>query len=146
MPDRRENILARMFVVVSGVSGFATAVRNEIEFDDTSLPAVSVLEGEEVVDLDNDNDGRGQNQPQRITAMIPVYIKTAGADAGTQGNALRVSVVNAVLNDATLKAMARRVRYAGVKSQLHPALLMIGGIAVMFAVTYMQQPSEIVDD
>lgn len=143
MADRREQIMARMIEALAGVDGITTLCRNEIDFDDTQLPAVSVLEGEEIVDLDNDNDTRGPNAPQRITAMIPVFIRTKGIDAGTTGNALRIKVQAAVLNDATLRALARRVRYFGMKTQLFPAMLTIGGIAPMFAITYIAKPGDI---
>ena len=108
MADRREQIMARMFEALATVEGITTLCRNEIDFDDTQLPAVSVLEGEEIVNLDGDNNTRLPNAPMVITAMIPVFIRTSGADAGTKGNALRIRIIAAVLNDAVLNGCPRR--------------------------------------
>jgi hypothetical protein len=44
--DKRELILARLFAIVGATDGIVAAERNRVEFDDTQLPAVSVLEGD----------------------------------------------------------------------------------------------------
>ena len=43
----------------------------------------------------------------------------------------------------TPSALTTRVRYFGMKTQLFPAMLTIGGIAPMFAITYIAKPGDI---
>lgn len=143
--DRREAILARIEVVLQGISGIKTVARNVVEFDETQLPAVSVLEGDEEV-IDDSNLNRPTLRPQIITMTPQVYVRADGATVGTTINGLRAAIIQAILSDATLDGLLkskRKSRYAGQQSTLHAARTMVGATALVFAITYVMSPDEL---
>lgn len=146
--DRRELIIARLFAVAASVEGIETAVRNRTEFDDTRLPAVSVLEGDEEVDDRDIPLTRPSDRPYRVIATPQVFIRVATDvdNAGTNLNTIRQRIIKAVLQDAELNALSlngRGVRPAGQVSQLHAARSMIGASALMFSIEYIFSTAEL---
>jgi hypothetical protein len=147
MTDQRELILARLFAVVSGLSGFETAERNRIEFDDTQLPAVSVLEGDE--DVPPDRLGRHvppSGRPYLVVATPQVFVRVGGADVGSDLNAMRALIIKAVLEDIALNALTLNnggIRYIGMQSMMHAARSMIGANAMMFEIKYLLYPNRL---
>ena len=139
MSDPREAIIVRMLAIVSAVSGVETAARNRIEFDDTQLPAVAVLEGDEEVAPDSLTRTASR---QSIVTMTPqVYIREDGEEVGTSLNALRDAIKDAIKSDAQLSALTlngRGVRYAGMQSTLHAGRSMVGAYALMFTIKYQE--------
>jgi len=128
-----------MLAIVSAVSGVETAARNRIEFDDTQLPAVAVLEGDEEVAPDSLTRTASR---QSIVTMTPqVYIREDGEEVGTSLNALRDAIKDAIKSDAQLSALTlngRGVRYAGMQSTLHAGRSMVGAYALMFTIKYQE--------
>lgn len=144
MSDKREQILDRL-LAVANVAGVQTALRNVTEFDDTQLPAVAVLEGDEEVDEGDIGRGRPSNRVLIVTALPQVYIRADSASVGTTLNTLRRSIVKAVLADSELRSLSlndRGVRYNGLQSTLHVARTMVGATALVFAITYAFNPFE----
>lgn len=143
MPGERENIISRLFDVVNGVSGFTTKARNRINFNDTQLPAISVLEGDEEVAEDNDR-GRPPLRPYRVTATPQLFIRV-GQGSGSEMNNLIEAVIAAVLGDATLCAMSlngRGISYSGMASTLHVGRWNdMASAALTFRITYILNPS-----
>lgn len=144
MTDRRERILQRVLAIMESIEDLKTVTRNEIEFDDTQLPSMSLLEGDEEVNLDNDNSGRPALVPVMVTATPQVFIKAKSTDdVGTALNELRATLISAVCSDDELRAevgRGGRIRYAGMQSQLHAARAMIGVTVPVFAITYLLDP------
>lgn len=148
MTDKRELIIVRLFEVASGVAGVITSERNRTEFDDTQLPAVSVLEGDEDVDDRDVPRTRPSARPYLVTATPQVFIRAASDDnnVGTNLNTIRAAIIKAVLEDTELNALTlngRGVRYAGQQSTLHAARTMVGAVALVFAITYVLDPNEL---
>src|SRR5689334_682493 len=102
MADPREHILARLLVIAGGVDENLSAKRNETTLPDSALPAVVLLDGEELADED-DPQGRPPLAPRRVTMTPEVQFRLAAkpADVGTSLNLLRAKLVKAVLSDAT---------------------------------------------
>ncbi len=148
MTDQRELIMARL-AEVANVAGVKTVSRNRIDFDDTQLPAVGVLEGdEEVAPNSLGRAARASGRPYIVTAAPQIFIRVGGpsADIGACLNALRAAIIKALLNDQQLNALAADdggVQYAGMNSQLHAARSMIGATAMVFVVKYLLYPDRL---
>lgn len=140
--DKREQILNRLHQIVAGIAG-VTAERNRTQWDDTQLPAVSVLEGDETVD-EPENDFRPSTKPHVVKAMPQIYIQVKNDDPGTPLNALRAQVIRAVLFDTELNRLAHRhIRYAGQSSKLHAAREMVAVSIPVISIPYLLVPSEL---
>lgn len=147
MTDKREAILERLQFVAGGVSGVRTSERNKVEADDTQLPLVSVLEGDESLPDDEEQTRRRtSSHPYIVTATPQILIRAGGNDAGTQINTLRAAVIKAVLADAELNTLTlngRGIRYAGMQSTMHLARWQLGLMAVVFAIKYSLNPNDL---
>lgn len=104
MADTRELILTRLVDVCAGVTGIATAVRNQSDVLVSSRPAVIINDGAE--DFLDAPGGEKLSRAQRVELspqiLILVHADT-GAEAGTLLTLFRNRVVYAVLTDATLR-------------------------------------------
>ncbi len=146
MTDKREDIIARLFDVVAAIDGFQTAERNRIDFDDTQVPAVSVLEGdEESAPYRSGRNNPASTRPYIVSASPQVFIRVGGNDVGPTLNELRAAVIDAVHADSQLCALSLNgdgVFYAGMNSQLHAARSMIGAVALVFEIRYLFVPNQ----
>lgn len=147
MADRREEILARLLELVATVPGVVTAVRNRIDFDDTQLPAIAVLEGdEEVTPVETGSRGGPSLRPYEVAMTPQIYLRDASyAGIGTSLNTMRMAVTELLLSDATLNALTiygRNVRPAGMQSNLHAGRQMIGAHVLVFQITYLLNPQD----
>lgn len=143
----REPIMQRLFDVLQSI-GVSTR-RNTISINDAELPLIALLEGDEVTDED-DPVNRPTNAPRRVTMTPHVVIATgrgAGsppADIGPGMNALYSEVLRVVLNDAELAALTldgRGARFIGIETDLALGRVMLGQMAVKFALTYALRPA-----
>lgn len=147
MTDKRELILDRLQLVAGGVAGVVTSSRNRIECDETQLPLVSVLEGDE--DIQGDDEAtrrRTSSHPYTVTATPQVLVRAGGDDAGTKINTLRAAIIKAILADEQLNELTlnrRGIRYAGMQSTMHLARWQFGLTALVFAFKYALDPSEL---
>jgi hypothetical protein len=149
MTDVREAILVRLHEVVAAVPSVVNAERNRIQWDDTELPAVSVIEGDEEITLLNDDGSftRPSLRPYLMTAFPQVYIRAqARDDVGTDINTLRLAILAAVLSDSALNALTfkgRGIRPHSLTSQLHAARTMDGVHILIFAISYLLKPEDL---
>lgn len=145
--DRREDILARLLVITSGISGVTRAYRNKDEIPETSRPAIVILDGDEAAN-DGDPDRRPATAPRRITMTPEIYILLAGtpAEVGTDINLIRARFVHAVMTDATLIALTLDgvgIRYEGCATGLARGRSMEGEMGLSFGFTYVLRPAEL---
>jgi hypothetical protein len=147
MTDRRELILVRLLAIALTMPGINVAARNKLSPDDTDLPAIMVLEGDETAE-ETDPEARPANAPRQVT-MIPEIVIALGDDPdaiGTSINAMRAALYKAIVNDTTLLGLVvngRRIRYVGAGTELGYGRTMEGTMAMKFAFTYLLLPSEL---
>jgi hypothetical protein len=144
--DRRELILERIAEILGGVAGIVTVTRNKTEFDDTQMPAAGVLEGDEDASDSDARSTRPSARPYLVTARPQIWLRADGDNVGTTLNNLRAAIIKAVLEDTELNALSangRGVRYDGQQTTLHAARSMVGATALMFAITYLLDPTEL---
>jgi hypothetical protein len=146
MTDRRELILSRLLAIATAIPGVNVAARNRLSPDDTDLPAVTILEGDETAE-ETDPEARPANAPRQVT-MVPEIVIAIGDNPETLGtsiNAMRAALYKAITNDATLLGLVvngRRIRYIGAGTELGYGRTMEGTMAMRFAFTYLLIPSE----
>jgi len=152
MTYRREEILVRILAVINGIKSAAsikTVSRNRIDFDDTQLPAVGVLEGDEEVATNTlGRNDRASRRPYIVTATPQIFVRVGSLPevVGTDLNALLAAIIKAVEDDAELTSLSMDdggIHYAGKQSQLHAARQMIGADAMVFAIKYLLYPDRL---
>lgn len=138
-----EDILARLFEVIQTVPGLKASYRNESDIDETKLPLVLMLDGdEEVEDLDwPSNDGSRPVKPTRVTIRPEIYIMVKGTPAtvGAALSSFRQALVRRVLNDAQLRSLAvdGNIRYEGVQTGLSLGRSLLGEQGVNISIRYI---------
>lgn len=146
MKDRREQILERLTAIADSIDAITTAARNVMEFSETKMPAVGVLEGDEEVAVEDVSRGRPSLRPYVVTMTPQLFLRAQNETVGSTLNEMRLALIKRVLEDQELNALSlngRGVRYAGLQSTLHAARSMVGATALVFAITYMLVPDEL---
>lgn len=116
MTDPRENILARLLVILAEVEGVKRAERNTTDVTKLERPGIVLHDGEEQLDDGVGRpDLRGKLQLQILSPQICVYFSTATRDVGNVSGIYRARVLAMIFNDVTLLAMLfdKEVRYQG---------------------------------
>lgn len=146
MTDVREDIIARLAVVVGAVVGAGNVFRNVTSIDETHLPACAILEGDEEVDEGDIPRTRPSARPYIVTATPAVLLRVQEKAPGTAFNELRAAIIAAVLTDATLVGLSvngRGIRYAGMNTTEYAARQIVGAGALQFAIPYALDPNEL---
>ena len=137
----REDILARLTAVASGITGVATVLRNSEAPADTQLPAIIVYDADEMAN-ERDPPSRPTLTPRRVTMTPQILIKVVGVPetVGTTLNDFLDLVHDTVLTDATLIALVKDgdIRYMGCATQFAIGRAMIAEMGVTFAFTYIR--------
>lgn len=156
MMDRRELILDKICDILKGVEGIQIAERNYIRPDEGLLPAVSVLDGDEMVaELpDGPNAGRWRDAaaPQIMTMRPEIYLRVADdkTAVGNTLNTLRARIHKALVTNAELTAIVGagrgkngRIQLERVQSALGWGRTMEGEAILYYALTYILDPAEL---
>lgn len=147
MTDTRELILQRLLQIAGDTAGVVYAQRNDND-PGQKLPAVLVLEGDEQMSPATDESRRRPAGVMIPMQMIPQLMIVGGdkpADLGTQLNAIRRRLIDAVSFDTTLIALAGKpggVAYRGLVSDLGLGRTMHGRMSLQFAINYMLVPEQ----
>lgn len=146
--DKREQILQRLLEVAAGVPGVVTAVRNQDEISEHKRPAIAIFDADETADESADQQGHAGRAPNLIE-MTPEVLILLGARpeiVGSALNALRATLIRAVLTDAQLVALAGpngRLRYAGCSTHLGHGRSMEGSMGLHFNFAYVLRPEQL---
>lgn len=116
--DVREQILARIRVIIGGIPGVAAAARNRIEISGTSRPAMVLHDGEEeAFEVESPAIPPRGSQLDFFHLQPRIQI-LAGAPTESVGpllSGLRLLLIPAILNDATLLTLVGGP--AGIRGQ-----------------------------
>jgi hypothetical protein len=151
MIDVRENILARLLEVVATIPNIRTAQRNNVELDETHLPFVIVLDGDEETDDATDASMRPPNRPT-VVRMTPEIIVAQQADeVGSDLTTLRRELIKRVLNDTELNEQIVKtgrhgngaIRYLGCQTDLGWMRWLQGTLRAQFSFKYTLRPDDL---
>jgi hypothetical protein len=155
MIDKREAILARLVEIAAAIDGVRTADRNVPKLDDSPLPAIVVLDGEEEAD-DGDYMSSGKSVarnplvPRRVhmTPHLLVALGEKPEQLGPVANTLRARIYTAVVNDADLKLLVLNgtgIKYDGLsKPRDESGRLVLSQFYLRFTFTYILNPADLI--
>jgi hypothetical protein len=143
--DKREAILQRLVAIGAGVASIRSAVRNQDELSEHKRPAIAVFDSDDTVDQAVERQDHPGWAPNLVVMTPEVLILQAGTaqTVGTTLNALRASLLKAVLTDAALIALTGpngRVRYVGCSTHLGHGRSMEASMTVSFSFAYVLRP------
>lgn len=137
--------MARLNVLAAGVLGDqGIAERNVTHVNDRRRTRIVVMEGDEET-IEGDPIGRSSSNPLRIamTPQMVIVCREKVEDVGQVLNEVRADLIDAVVNDATLKAMTlngRGAHYDGMESDLAFGRQQIGQMALRFRIVTVMRP------
>lgn len=150
MTDTRELILERLRVLFATLPGVGDehSFRNRLRIPDEMLPAIAILDGDDTPDDSGYGRGRPANGPIICTMQPEVYFFLATnkpTNVGTDLNAMRLRMIQLVLNDETLLGLCkdRDIRYLGFSTGLGIGRSLEGEGAIAFAFVYVLRPKSL---
>lgn len=148
MIDVREDILARLLEVVATIPNIRTAQRNNVELDETHLPFVIVLDGDEE---SNDAQNRPSNSPTMVQMTPEIIIAQQADEVGSDLTTLRRELIRRVLNDTELNNLIAKssprgngaIRYLGCQTDLGWMRWLHGTLRAQFSFKYTLRPDDL---
>lgn len=146
MVDTREDILSRLVTVCGSAVSGVTCYRNRTQFSEDMRPCLAVIDGDEECDASDPN--RHAFSPRRITMHPEIYILATGQseNVGATVNALRASVIAAILGDATLEGSSlndRGISYDGCTLIIEEGRATEVALNLSFSLSYVLRPDQL---
>jgi hypothetical protein len=138
--DKREEILVQLVEVMKTVVAEQNVFRNKITLSEDVLPAIVVLDNDEVEPQHFALDGR-QRPPVGVIVMdlqpeIFLVVQDKTKDIGTSLNTYRAKIIKAVLTDAKLGQLCKEILYQGFSTALNSGRSMQGQATVHMIFRY----------
>lgn len=114
--DKREQLLARLVTLCSGVTGIVSARRNALDVPFLERPAVIIQDGGEERLDGPASDNRSQVTRIELAPQLWLLVRGSGDEAGPLLSLYRQRILHAVLTDTTLQDLTGTVggiRYEG---------------------------------
>jgi hypothetical protein len=151
MIDIREQILARLAVIVAGLPSIKKVYRNYVDFTEDSLPAAVVLDGDETTNDASDASMRPPNRPTLVTMTPEIILCRIAPQVGPDISLMRRELVGRVLHDTELndqivktgRAGNGTIRYLGCQTDLAWRRSMFGALKVNFDFKYQLKPDDL---
>lgn len=150
MVDVREDILARLLVVVATIPNIRSAQRNASELTEEQLPAVVVFDGDEDTNDASDLSQRPANRPTVVQMTPQILIAQHANEVGSDLTTLRRELIKRVLHDTELNELAKTarngngaIRYLGCQTDFGWARLLHGALQAQFLFKYTLRPDDL---
>jgi hypothetical protein len=146
MTDVREDILARLLVVVAGIPNIRSSHRNNVDIPEDSLPAVVVFDGDEETNGADDRSARLSGRPYVARMMPEIVIAQQAELVGGELSTLRRELIRRVLNDTTLIAHVGgngAIRYLGCQTDIGWMRSLHGALLAQFMFQYSLKIEEL---
>lgn len=143
--DKREQILTRLHDLLKDVDGVKLVLRNSVEVPESQVPALVVLDGDEVpMDDGSFGKGRGPRTPIIMRMMPEIYVLLIREpdEVGPSMNEMRARIIDAVCNDAQLASLTHNgdIRYEGMQTALALGRSLTGEAGLAFGMAYVMYP------
>jgi hypothetical protein len=146
MADRREEVLTALEDVLKDLTGF-TVKRNDMNIDESELPIIIMLDGDEDNEADAYDRGRPSASPQIMRMYPQVYfaLQDKPEVVGPSVNATRGTIIHAVISDVELQNLCfnREIRYEGMESDLNLGSSVVGQAGLQFSMAYVLNPDDL---
>jgi hypothetical protein len=150
MSDVREDILARLLVVVSTIPNLRSAYRNNVDIPEDQLPAAVVLDGDEESDGADDVSMKQPHRPYNVQMMPEIIIAQQADEVGSDLTTLRRELIKRVLTDIELNQIAKTgrlgngaIRYLGCQTDLGWMRSLHGALRAQFLFKYTLKPDDL---
>ncbi len=145
MTSKREDILARVTVVIAAMSGVEFSGRNMDRAADTKLPAAILFDGDEDVFENLRATGAAPNAVN-MTPTVVISLGDVPENIGTVTNEWLAKVQRAVLLDADIQTLCGKMpncgaRYIGCTTSLQEGRSAEVNLSVHLSLTYPLQPT-----
>jgi hypothetical protein len=148
LADVREDILARLLVVVATIPNIRSAHRNNVDITEDQLPAVLVLDGDEET---NDAQNRQSNSPVMVQMTPEIIIAEQSDEVGSDLTTLRRELIKLVLLDTELNNLIAKssprgngaIRYLGCQTDLGWMRSLHGALRAQFLFKYTLRPEDL---
>lgn len=154
MPDKRELLLKRLFVILKTVPQIETYARNRGAMTNDARPAIILLDGDESVVTQGKPSGRSATLTPSINRLRPeIYVllkegrpqnvKAGEVTPGEELNALRMDITQKIATDAdllTLMGPNGGMRYLGCATDLKSGSSLSGEMRLDFSFDYVFDP------
>jgi hypothetical protein len=146
--DVREDILARLLVVVAAIPNIRSAYRNNTEIAENQLPAVIVFDGDEET---SDGQNRPSNSPLMVQMTPEIIIAEQSDEVGSDLTTLRRELIKLVLLDTELNNLIAKssprgngaIRYLGCQTDLGWMRSLHGALRAQFMFKYTLRPEQL---
>jgi hypothetical protein len=151
MIDVREDILARLFVIVGTIPNIKASYRNNIAITEDRLPAAIVMDGDEGTDDISDLSMHPSTKPIAVQMVPEIIIAQQAENAGTDITTLRRELIKRVLFDTELNEQIVKtgrhgngaIRYLGCQTDLGWMRSLHGALLARFMFKYFLKPNEL---
>lgn len=147
LTDKRQEILDRLSSLAIAALGVPVYENVRRLSDLQSRPCAVLIDGDETA---NENDKETSGISPRLVTMTPEFYLITSKENSTiirdSLNAMRVSILYAVLGDATLQALSYNrmgIEYLGCSQLLQDGRRIEAGLALRFAFTYILRYSDL---
>jgi hypothetical protein len=149
--DVREDILARLLVVVATIPNIRSAQRNNVEIPEDQLPAAIVFDGDEETGDASDLSMRPPNRPTMVRMHPEIVIAQQADEAGSDLSVLRRELIKRVLTDTELNETIVKtgrfgngaIRYLGCQTDLGWGRSLQGALRAQFMFKYALKIEEL---
>jgi len=151
MVDTREDILARLVVIVATIPNIVSAQRNNVDITEDQLPAAIVFDGDEETNDAADASMRPPNRPTLVTMTPEIIIAQQANEVGSDITTLRRELIKRVLNDIELNEQIVKtgrhgngaIRYLGCQTDVGWMRSLHGALRAQFMFKYTLNPADL---
>ena len=151
MTDIREDILARLLVVVATIPNIRSAQRNNVELPEDLLPAAIVFDGDEETQDASDLSMRPPNRPTMVHMTPEIVIGQQTDEVGSDLTTLRRELLKRVLTDIELNQNIVKtgrfgngaIRYLGCQTDFGWMRSLYGALRAQFLFKYALRPDDL---
>src|SRR5262252_7227425 len=151
MTDVREDILARLLVIVGSIPNMRSAQRNSVDFPEDLLPAAIIYDGDEESRDGTDLSMHPSNRPSMVHMTPEIIIAEQANEAGSDLTTLRRELVKSILTDTQLNEQIVKtgrfgngaIRYLGCQTDVGWMRSMYGALRAQFLFKYALQPDQL---
>ena len=151
MVDAREDILARLLVIVATIPGIQSAQRNNVDITEDQLPAAIVFDGDEETNADFDLT-KASTMPM-LSSMHPeiVIAEKSDGQVGIELAVLRRELIRRVLtDDVRISNWSKTrgfgngtIRYLGCQTDFGWMRSLHGALRAQFLFKYALKPDDL---
>ncbi len=147
MADVREDILARLLVVVAAIPNIRSAARNNVEIPEDQQPHAFIFDGDEDSDGASDIASGRPGRRSYLVRMTPeIVIGQQAAEVGSELTTFRRELIKRVLNDTELNELVGgngAIRYLGCQTHFSWGRTLQGELHAQFMFKYALKIEEL---